>query len=84
MKRIFILFVMMFCFLSCDSEIKTDYLVVDSYETERISEGNRVKYNCKVKCSSSGDVVTFSFRTDKQLYFVGDTLYLTKRYYENK
>ena len=84
MKRIFILFVMMFCFLSCDLEIKTDYLVVDSYESERLSEGNRVKYNCKVKCSSSGDVVTFSFRTDKQLYFVGDTLYLTKRQYENK
>lgn len=77
MKRLLILFVMLFCLVSCNTEIKTDYMIINQLEKELTG---RVRYRCEVR-STCGDVAYFYFRTNEPVYTVGDTLYLTKRKY---
>ena len=77
MKRLLILFVMLFCLVSCNTEIKTDYMIINQLEKELTG---RVRYMCEVR-STCGDVAYFYFRTNEPVYTVGDTLYLTKRKY---
>lgn len=77
MKRLLILFVMLFCLVSCNTEIKTDYMIINQLEKEITGS---VRYRCEVR-STCGDVAYFYFRTNEPVYTVGDTLYLTKRKY---
>jgi hypothetical protein len=84
MKKLIVLFVAVFCLVSCKCETLSDYLVIDSYESVRRGNDVKVRYKCKVKLCSSGDFTYFYFTTDKQMYFVGDTVYFTKRNYDVK
>jgi hypothetical protein len=84
MKKLIVLFVAVFCLVSCKCETLSDYLVIDSYESVRRGNDIKVRYKCKVKLFNTGDVTDFYFTTDKQIYFVGDTVYFTKRNYDVK